>query len=45
VPVCLVDDHWLAHADIVIEKLTWEHQVTHLEFRIDRLYPTPFATK
>ena len=45
VPLCLVDEHWLAHADIVIEKLTWEHQTTHLQFKVARLYPVPFATK
>ncbi len=45
VPLCLVDEQWLAHADIVIEKLTWEHQMTHLEFRIHRLYAAPFATQ
>lgn len=45
VPLCLVDENWLAHADIIIEKLTWEHQITSLEFRIHRLYATPFAAQ
>jgi len=45
VPLALVDEQWLAHADIVIEKLTWEHQTTDLEFRIARLYPAAFAAK
>ena len=45
VPLCLVDEQWLAHADIVIEALTWADQTTHLDFRIDRIYATPFATK
>lgn len=45
VPLCLVDEGWLAHADIVIEKLTWEHQTTHLEFRVARLYDAPFTVK
>ncbi|MBW4459965.1 MAG: DUF2584 domain-containing protein [Nodosilinea sp. WJT8-NPBG4] len=43
VPLSLVDENWLAHGDIVIEKLTWEHQTTALEFRIHRIYTTPFA--
>ena len=43
VPLCLVDDHWQAHADIIIEKLTWEKQSTHLQFRIVRIYDAPFA--
>ncbi|TVQ12327.1 MAG: DUF2584 family protein [Leptolyngbya sp. DLM2.Bin27] len=45
VPLGLVDEAWLAHADIVIEKLTWEHQTTHLEFKVTRLYPAPFAVQ
>lgn len=45
VPLCLVDENWLAHADIVIERLTWEHQTTDLQFRVARLYEVPFATK
>ncbi|MGB3493227.1 MAG: DUF2584 family protein [Elainellaceae cyanobacterium] len=42
VPLCLVDEHWLAHADIIIEKLTWADQTTSLEFKIARLYDAPF---
>lgn len=45
VPLCLVDENWLAHADIVIEKLTWAQQTTYLEFRIARIYDTPFSTQ
>ncbi|MEA5448635.1 DUF2584 family protein [Leptolyngbya sp. CCNP1308] len=45
VPLCLVDENWLAHADIVIEKLTWQHRTTQIEFRISRVYATPFAAK
>lgn len=45
VPLSLVDENWLGHGDIVIEKLTWEHQTTTLEFRIHRIYTTPFAVK
>jgi hypothetical protein len=45
VPLCLVDEAWQAHADIVIEKLVWEQQTTHVEFRIDRLYDVPFSLK
>ena len=45
VPIPLVDETWLAHADIKINKLTWENGQTHISFEIDRLYSTPFATK
>ncbi|PZV04139.1 MAG: DUF2584 domain-containing protein [Leptolyngbya sp.] len=45
VPLCLVDENWLAHADIVIEKLTWERQITSIGFRIDRIYAAPFAAQ
>ena len=45
VPLCLVDENWLAHADVVIEKLTWENQATRLEFSIIRIYATPFSVK
>ncbi len=45
VPLCLVDENWLAHADIVITQLTWAQQTTHLAFTITRLYDTPFSMK
>lgn len=45
VPLCLVDENWLAHADVIINKLTWQNQLTHLEFRIIRIYDAPFATQ
>ncbi|MEM9120073.1 MAG: DUF2584 family protein [Cyanobacteria bacterium P01_F01_bin.56] len=45
VPICLVDENWQVHADIVIEKLIWEQQNTHLQFKITRIYDAPFAMK
>ncbi|RZM77316.1 DUF2584 family protein [Leptolyngbya iicbica] len=42
VPLCLVNEHWQAHADVVIDKLTWQQQTTSLQFRIVRVYETPF---
>lgn len=45
VPLCLVDEHWLAHADIVIQQLRWVDQITHLTFTITRLYDQPFAVQ
>ncbi|MGK7888617.1 MAG: DUF2584 family protein [Leptolyngbyaceae cyanobacterium] len=45
VPLCLVDEHWLAHADIIIETLTWHKQTTRIEFRICRIYDVPFVMK
>jgi len=44
-PIPLVDENWLAHADIKINKLTWENDQTHISFEIDRIYSSPFATK
>ena len=45
VPIPLVDENWLAHADIKINKLTWENGQTHIRLEIDRIYSSPFATK
>lgn len=45
VPILLVNDDWVANADIVITRLVWETGMTHLEFRIDRIYPTPIPVK
>lgn len=45
VPIPLVDEEWVAYADAIITKLTWEQGVTSLEFKIDRLYQSPFAVK
>lgn len=41
----LVDENWLAHADVVIEKLTWANQMTQLEFKVTRCYDAPFHTR
>lgn len=45
VPILLVDEDWLAHADIKIYKLAWENGVTRINFEIDRIYESPFLTK
>lgn len=45
VPLPLVDQNWVAHADIVIRQLVWERKQTHLTFEITRIYSTPFLTK
>jgi Protein of unknown function (DUF2584) len=45
VPLQLVDEDWIAQADIVIQQLTWENRQTRLVFVIDCLYPTPFVVK
>lgn len=44
-PIPLVDQSWTAHADVVINKLTWEKGKTNLAFEIDRLYEQPFKAK
>jgi hypothetical protein len=45
VPIPLVDDNWLAHADVVIRKLTWENNKTVLVFEIQRVYDVSFPVK
>ncbi|MBD2156259.1 DUF2584 family protein [Leptolyngbya sp. FACHB-16] len=45
VPILLVDENWLAHADIKIHKLIWEKGMTNVDFEIDRIYEAPFLTK
>ncbi len=45
VPILLVDENWMAHADIVIHKLTWENNQTFIVFKIDRIYSKPFPVK
>ena len=45
VPLPLVDDQWLACADIVIRQLTWENGETKLMFEIHRIYESPFSLK
>lgn len=45
VPILLVDEDWLAHADVVIHKLTWENNATTISFTIERVYQVPFSVK
>jgi Protein of unknown function (DUF2584) len=45
VPILLVDENWLAHADIKITRLVWEDRVTSIDFEVDRIYQTPFVAK
>lgn len=45
VPILLVDEDWLAHADIKINKLVWENGITSINFEVDRIYESPFLTK
>lgn len=45
VPVQLVDEQWQAQADVVIEQLIWDNQMTTIVFRIHRVYPQPFSVK
>lgn len=44
-PIQLVDGDWMAYADVKICKLVWENGVTNIEFKIDRIYSTPFSAK
>lgn len=45
VPIPLVDDQWLAQADIIIRQLSWENGETKLTFEIHRVYKSPFNMK
>lgn len=45
VPIALVDSQWLAHADVVIRRLTWERGQTYLRFEIQRVYAAAFPVK
>jgi hypothetical protein len=45
VPIPLVDRHWVARADIMIKKLTWEARQTIIDFQIVKVYSIPFAMK
>lgn len=45
VPLPLVDEQWLAYADVVVQELCWRDRETHLTFRVHRLYPQPWSMK
>jgi Protein of unknown function (DUF2584) len=45
VPLQLVDEQWEAQADVVIQQLIWENQMTTIVFRMHRVYPQPFLVK
>jgi hypothetical protein len=45
VPIPLVDEDWIAYADIIIEKLIWENQKTTVFFKVYRIYKSPFIIK
>jgi hypothetical protein len=45
VPIALVDDSWMAHADVIVRMLTWSEGKTVVRFEIDRVYSTPFCVK
>ena len=45
VPILLVDEKWVAHADIIINKLSWESDETCLSCIVDRIYDSAFLAK
>lgn len=45
VPIPLVDQCWIARADVVIRRLIWEKTKTVVAFEIDRVYEQPFQVK
>ncbi|AFZ25300.1 hypothetical protein Cylst_3134 [Cylindrospermum stagnale PCC 7417] len=44
-PILLVDQNWMAYADIIICKLIWQNNQTTVMFEIDRIYNHPFPVK
>ncbi|KAB8321209.1 DUF2584 family protein [Tolypothrix campylonemoides VB511288] len=45
VPISLVNENWIAYADVIIRKLTWENNQTSIVFEIDRVYDQLFSVK
>lgn len=45
VPLQLVNENWVAHAEVILDHLTWHEGKTQLTFRICRIYETPFQVK
>ncbi|MCL6434873.1 MAG: DUF2584 family protein [Leptolyngbyaceae cyanobacterium HOT.MB2.61] len=45
VPLQLVDENWIAHANVMIQRLTWEQQTTTIDFKVVRVYTVPFPLK
>lgn len=45
VPIPLVDQNWVAFADVVINQLIWEKNQTSIIFEIKRVYDSPFSMK
>jgi Protein of unknown function (DUF2584) len=44
-PILLVNDDWLALADVIIDELIWANETTCLRFKVDRIYDIPFPVK
>ncbi len=45
VPIFLVDESWVTHADVVINRLVWEKNQTIIDFEIRKLYSPPFSVE
>ena len=45
VPIALVDETWHAYADVVIHRLTWQDQATTIDFKVVRIYDSPWSLK
>jgi Protein of unknown function (DUF2584) len=45
VPLALVDQDWIAHADVIITQLRWQGQMTYFTLRIHRIYDRPWDLK
>jgi hypothetical protein len=45
VPIFLVDESWVTHADVIINKLVWEKNQTIINFEIRKIYSSPFSVE
>lgn len=45
VPILLVNDDWIAEAEVIIYQLIWQQGNTHLEFQISRAFESPLKMK
>ena len=45
VPIFLVDENWVTHADVIINRLVWEKNQTIINFEIRKIYSSPFSVE
>jgi len=45
VPIFLVNDDWIAQAEVIIYKLIWLQGNTHVEFKVNKVFEFPLKMK